>query len=147
MALAALLLGQLLIAPRLDTNNVELGSIRSGHIVQLQVGRQAREASPLLERGAAAALVQDGGQQAAVHDAGPARGGRAKEDDADALARFLVVPHAVVAANALGAGHGAGRDVLRPVLLRQRLVRVPRLPCRIRAELLDDIQVLRLPVD
>lgn len=82
-----------------------------------------------------------------MHDAGPARSGEAEEDDTDALARLLVVPDAVVAADAIGAGQGAGRDVLCPVLRTERLIRIPGLPGRVGAELLDDLQVFRSPVD
>lgn len=88
-------------------------------------------------------LVQDGGDDAPVHDARPADGAGAKVDDGDGLARRPVVPDVLVGAHAAGAGQGTRRDALRARGARDALVGVvvAGQPVRVREQVFDQGEV------
>lgn len=76
---------ELLVAPCAGLDHVEPPRERRPQVRQIQVRRQHALAAGggLGEGGARRVLVEEGGEQAAVHDARPAGGGEAEEDDVD----------------------------------------------------------------
>lgn len=126
-----------------DVEGVGQGGLLVG---QVQVGRDAHARREAVDGAAAHALVQDGGQRAAVDDAREAGQAAAKVDDAHHLARRGVVEDALVG-EAAAPRHGAGRDARRPAALLPVRVRVPRFVGGVGGEGLHHGQLLGLLVD
>lgn len=107
-----------------------------GAVPQLEVGGDAGVAREPQDGAAAERLVEQGGQGAAVDDAGPAGEGGAEVDDGDDLAGGRVVEDALEG-EARGPAHGARGDA-RPG--GDAGVRVPGRPGRVGRQLLDEGQ-------
>jgi len=146
VALPPLRLGQVLFWTGFHPHHVK--SIGQGRLLVFdrQVCRHARQATPLAKGSAAAALVEDGGEDAAVYDAGPTGGATAKIHDADKLACRSVVKDSLIAAHAPRSPESTGSDVLGLVLGGERLVGVPGIPSRVGFQLFDYGEVRRLCV-
>lgn len=136
--LAPLARGQLLVGHGAGAQDVDVGRQRGPLVDDVEVCGEHAAGAEVLERGARGVLVQQGGDGAAVDDAGPAYCPRAQVDDGDDLAGGAVVEDVLVGADAAGAGQGPRCYALGPRLGGDALVGlvVEAGPLRVREEVL-----------
>lgn len=148
VALAALGGVELVVAEGAGADDVEGAGGGGPAVLQVEAGREHALAAGaergLLEGGARAVLVEDGGERAAVHHRGEARDAGAQVDDVDDLGARVwwgggergeggpgraVVEDVLVGAYAGGAAEGPRGEVVRARVERDRAVGFVVRPC------------------